>query len=333
MPRALNEQVIVMTGASSGIGREAALKFGRAGASLVLAARNETALQQVASEIREAGGQAHVVVTDVSNPESVNALALQAISIFGRVDTWVNDAGVSVYATVEETSVEEIERIIQVNLLGTIYGIKAILPYMKQQGSGTIINIGSVASVRPLPLQAAYSASKHGIKGFTNALRMELQRERANIQVTLILPASINTPFFNHARSKMGVKPMPMPPVYTPELVADAIVMAAQTRKRDIYAGGAGWTFAVLERISPALADRVLMMGNMAFRLQKTNEPDDGQDNLFMRSTGEGRVEGDFAELTKPSLYTRLMELSPKAVVMIPAVVAGAVAVSGLRRR
>jgi short-subunit dehydrogenase len=333
MPRPLQEQVAVITGASSGIGREAALRFGRSGASVVLAARNELALQQVAAEIQAAGGQARVVITDVSDAEAMNRLASEAVNAFGRVDTWVNNAGTAIYATVEQSTVEEMRRVIEVDLLGTIYGVKAILPYMRQQGYGTIINIGSVESVRALPFHAAYAAAKHGVKGFTEALRLELQRKAPNIQVTLILPAGINTPFFNHARSKLGVKPMPMPPAYKPELAADAILQAAQNPQRDIYVGGASWMFSFLERVSPALMDHILMLGDMSFRLQKTNEPDDGQDNLFSPVVEAGRVEGDFANLTKPSMYTWLMEFSPAKLLLVPAAVAAVLVLFGMRRR
>jgi short-subunit dehydrogenase len=152
---------------------------------------------------------------------------------------------------------------------------------MKQQGHGTIINVGSVESQRAFPLQAAYAASKHAVKAYTEALRLEQIEEKTNIQITLILPSGINTPLFNHARSKVGVKPMPIPPVYSPELVARAIMTAAQAPHRDIYVGGAGFFFWVLERINPALLDKLMMVNKAAFRLQKTDEPDNGLDNLY----------------------------------------------------
>lgn len=333
MGRPLQEQVVVITGASSGIGREAALKFGQAGARVVLAARNETALNEVAEEIRQAGGQAHVVPTDVSQWDQVRHLAQEAIGLYGRIDTWVNDAAASIYGTVEETEVHEIDRLMQTNLLGTIYGVKAVLPYMKEQAQGTIINLGSVVSQRAVPLQAFYSASKHAIKGFTEALWLELEREKTGIRVTLILPASVNTPFFNHARSKMDEQPMPVPPVYEPALAADAIVHAAQHPKRDVYVGGASMMFTILERISPALADRFMMIGSWIFRLQKTGQPDDGRDSLFNPSTGRGRVRGDFAHLTKPSMFTPVFEFLPAWIrVALPAMLAGGVYML-LRRR
>lgn len=295
----IQEQVVVITGASSGIGRETALKFAKAGARVVLAARNTTALQEVASEIHDAGGQALVVTTDVSNWESAQQLAEEAIVHFGHIDTWVNDAGVSVYGLVEAIPVEEMEKVIQVNLLGTIYGVKAALPHMRRQGHGTIINIGSVLSTRSIPLQSAYCASKFGVRGFTDALRMELMREKANINVTLILPASINTPFFEHARSHMSNEPMPIPPVYDPSEVAEAIVHAAQHPQRDVYVGSAGKMFALMERVSPTIADRIMLARGWMFKSQRDKLPNDDYDTLDTPSQEVGRVHGRFGDLTK----------------------------------
>ncbi|MBI5667848.1 MAG: SDR family oxidoreductase [Chloroflexi bacterium] len=333
MPRPINEQVVVITGASSGIGRQTALKLGQLGASVVLAARNGEALVEVADEIRRSGGQALVVPTDVSDWNQVQQLAQQAISTFGRVDTWINDAATSVYATVEDTTLQEYEQLIQVNYLGTVYGVKAILPHMKQQGGGTIINLGSVESQRALPYHSAYSATKHAVKGFTEALRMEQEREKSGVNITLIMPAGINTPFFNHSRSKIGAQPQPAPPAYPPELVADAIIYAAQHKVRDIYVGGASWLFTLMERISPKLTDKLMTMGGMMFRLQKANRPDDQVDNLYQPMTGPGRVHGDYAHLTKPSLYTRLFELTPTLPRLVMMGLGALIGMTLLRRR
>src|SRR5688572_25156989 len=199
MARAISEQVVVITGASSGIGRETALLFGRQGASVVLAARNEEALREVAQQIESEGGRAHVLPTDVAEWTQVERLAKGAVKTFGRIDTWVNDAGVAEYATVEQMTIEEIDRIIKVNLMGEIYGMKAALPHLKSQEQGTIINVSSVLGVRSVPLQAAYCAAKHGVNAFGEALRMEMEHEGSSVTVTTILPSSINTPFFEHA--------------------------------------------------------------------------------------------------------------------------------------
>jgi short-subunit dehydrogenase len=315
MPRPIRDQIVVITGASSGIGRETALMFGERGATVVLAARNETALASVAKEVERIGGRASAVVTDVARWEQVERLARQAAERFGRIDTWVNNAGVSTYATVEELTVAEIERVIQVNLLGEIYGMKAALPYLKRQGHGTIINVASALAERAVPLQAAYCASKHGIKGFTEALRLELAREQSGITVTLIEPSSINTPLFTHARSKMGVAPMPIPPIYEPRVVAEAILFAAEHSRRTIVAGGAGKLITVMQRISPVLLDRYMLQGDRMVKAQRTDRPDDGRDNLDAPMPGSGRTTGDFGEQAKAvSPYTRYLEQYPNRV-------------------
>ncbi len=324
----INEQVVVITGASSGIGRETALRFGRRGASVVLAARNETALQELAKEVERLGGQAHTVVTDVAEWEQVDHLAQSAVGRFGRIDTWVNNAAVSAYATVEEMTIAEINRIIQVILLGQIYGMKAALPQMKHQGQGTIINVASALALRSAPLQAAYCAAKHGVKGFTEALRLELEHERSGITVTLILPSSINTPLFNHARSKLGVKPQPIPPVYEPCVVAETILFAAEHPRRDLVVGGAGKLMTVMERISPSLVDWYMVRNSKMFTQQKTDQPDDGHDNLFAPIPGTGSTTGDFGQHSKStSLYTRYLEQYPtRKRALLGAVTAGVVA-------
>jgi short-subunit dehydrogenase len=313
MARAISEQVVVITGASSGIGRETALMFGRKGASVVVAARNEEALHEVAQEIGNEGGKAHVVATDVAEWSQVERLAKEAIKKFGKIDTWVNDAGVAEYATVEQMTIEEIDRIIKVNLMGEIYGMKAALPHLKKQDEGTIINVSSVLGVRSVPLQAAYCAAKHGVNAFGEALRMELEHEGSKVAVTTIMPSSINTPFFDHARSKMGVNPQPIPPVYEPSAVAEAIVFAAEHPQRQIYVGAAGKMISVMQHISPRFVDRYMTMNGQMFKSQQSDMPDDRKDNMFTPSTGSGSSTGQFGgRLTQStSLYTRLLGMHP----------------------
>ncbi len=204
MPRPLAEQVVVLTGASSGIGRAAAGLFGERGASVVLAARDADALREVAREVELAGGRALAVPTDVGDWPQVEALARAAVDHFGRIDTWVNDAGVAIGGTVEATEVAEVERIFRVNVLGVIHGVKAALPYMTTQRAGTIINVGSVAGVRAFPIQSVYSATKHAVKGLTEGLRLELWKKDGDFHVTYIAPAAINTPLFAESRTKFG---------------------------------------------------------------------------------------------------------------------------------
>jgi len=322
--RPLSDQVVVITGASSGIGRETALSCGMRGASVVVAARNQTALEEVAAEIDRLGGRTEVVVTDVAEWPQLEALVKAAVGRFGRIDTWINNAAVSEYAVLQEMTPAEIERIIRVNLLGQLYGCKAALPYLQREGDAVLINVASALAKRAVPLQTAYSASKHGIKGFTEALRLELRRDWPNVHVCLALLSSINTPLFSNARSKVGRKPSPIPPIYEPSVVANALLALAEHPQDEITIGGAGKLLMVMERISPALLDFYMLQGNRAVRQQVSSDPDDADDNLFQASRGTGSSEGDFGERSKSeSLYTEIFELHPKrkALLLIPAAV------------
>jgi short-subunit dehydrogenase len=311
--RPLSEQVVVITGASQGIGRETALQMATRGASVVVAARNTDALAELARQVERIGGQAEPVVTDVADAEQVQRLAQRAVDRFGRIDTWVNNAAVSVYATVEGLEPDEMERLVRVNLLGTMFGARAAIPHLRRAGGGTIVNVGSALSDRAIPLQSAYVASKHGIAGFSEALRLEMMHGDAGIDVVLIMPSSMNTPLFSFARSKLGVQPMPVPPVYEPRVVAEAICHAAEHGGREIVVGGWGKLLTVAQWLSPTLLDRYMLHGARAWEDQKTNRPDDVRDNLFEASTGPGSTTGQFgAESKSTSVYTSLLELHPR---------------------
>jgi short-subunit dehydrogenase len=308
----LRGQVVVITGASQGIGRETALLVAHRGAAVVAAARNETALETLAAEIERTGGRVEVVVADVADHRAVEGIGARAIARFGRIDTWVNNAAVSVYADVDELEPEEMERVVRVNLLGQMYGSKVAIDRMRATGKGTIVNVGSALSERAVPLQSAYVASKHGVAGFSEALRLELAEMSPGIDVVLILPSSIDTPLFNFARSKLGVMPMPVPPVYEPRVVAEAIVHAAEHGGRDIVVGGWGKLLILAQRLSSSLLDRYMVQGRRAESQQRTHRPDDRRDNLFEPSTGPGSTRGEFGSDAKPvSVYTRELELHP----------------------
>jgi short-subunit dehydrogenase len=322
MTRPLAEQVVVITGASSGIGRATAVLAGARHAAVVLAARNRDALEAAAREVERVGGRALAVVTDVAEWPQVQALAAAAVERFGRIDTWVNNAAISSYGTVEQMDVEEMRRVIEVNLMGQIHGMKAALAHMHRQGQGTIVNVASALAERSVPLQAAYCASKHGIKGFTEALRLELQSDRVPIDVVLVEPSSINTPLFTHALSKVGVKPMPIPPIYEPRVVAEAIARVAERPQRVVVVGGAGKAMVVAQRLSPLLLDRYMTWRRQMITQQLTEQPDDGVDNFYRPVAGTGSAEGDFGGQSKgTSVYTRYLELSParKRVAMLVA--------------
>src|SRR5215212_4750733 len=193
----VEEQVVALMGASSGIGRETALRFAKRGAKVVVSARGEEGLDSLVEEIRCEGGEAMTVVADTSEFEQVKAVADRAVEEYGRLDTWVHLAAVGLFATFEQTTPEEFERVIAVNLMGQVYGAMAALPHIKREGRGTLIHISSMGAKRSIPLQSAYCASKHGIDGFLEALRVELKHEGWPISVTQVMPATINTPFFD----------------------------------------------------------------------------------------------------------------------------------------
>jgi NAD(P)-dependent dehydrogenase (short-subunit alcohol dehydrogenase family) len=262
--------------------------------------------------MKSKGGEATAQVADVSQYEQVQALANRAAEVYGRVDTWVHVAAVSLYAPFQETKPDEFRRVIEVNLLGQAFGAMAALPHLKRAGGGTLIHIGSVESKRSFPLHSAYSASKHGMIGFIDALRVELMHDRTPISVTTILPAGINTPFFDKSLTRLGVKPRPSAPIYEPELVAQAILHAAEHPVREIYVGGAGRAMEWLHRLAPNLTDWLL--SRFGYRPQLTNVPktDQAPNNLYEHAEGYDRVHGSFSgEARSISLYTGLETRAP----------------------
>jgi NAD(P)-dependent dehydrogenase (short-subunit alcohol dehydrogenase family) len=303
----IHEQVVVVVGATSGIGRETALQFAERGARVVAAGRSLPALTELAREIQRTGGEATAYAADVTQLEQMQALAEHAVERYGRIDTWVHAAAVSIYATFQETTPEEFRRVIDVNLIGQAFGAMAALPHLKRAGGGALIHIGSVESKRSFPLHSAYSASKHGMIGFIDALRVELMHDRTPVSVTTVLPAGINTPFFDKSLTRIGVKPRPSPPVYEPQLVADAILHAAEHPVREMYVGGAGKSMEWLHNLSPGLSDRLL--SRFGFRPQMTDVPktDRAPHNLYEHIEGHDRAQGSFdGEARAISLYAVL---------------------------
>ncbi|GAA0492607.1 short-chain dehydrogenase [Paractinoplanes deccanensis] len=304
----MSEQVVVITGASSGIGRATALAFAARGARVVCAARTERALDSLAEQINGAGGTAVAVPTDVADPVAVAALAEAAEQRFGRVDTWVNNAAVGVWGRVEEISAAEFERVMRVNFLGHVHGIHAALPALRRAGGGALIGVVSAEGVRSIPLQAPYTASKFAVRALHDSLRGELVQEGTPIAVTTILPASIDTPFFEHARSKLGVMVKPPPPVYAPELVADTIVHAAEHPRREITVGAAAAAFGLAQRLAPALTDALLAVRRLGSGTQRTDRPANRADNVDEPLAEPGRIHGTHpGTVLKRSPFTTLI--------------------------
>jgi NAD(P)-dependent dehydrogenase (short-subunit alcohol dehydrogenase family) len=297
----IENQVVVVMGASSGIGRETALRFAKRGAKVVIAARSEAGVRSLEDGIRELGGEASAVVTDVSEFEQVEAVAQIAIEEYGRLDTWVHLAAVGLFAPFDQTEPDEFRRVVDVDLMGQVYGAMAALPRIKREGSGALVHISSVVGKRSTPLESAYSASKHGVEGFLESLRVELLHDGwGSIGVTNVIPAAINTPFFSKARTKLGVKPKGFPPIYQPGVVADAILYSAEKAPREIVAGGAGKGMLITQRLSPRLMDTLMVRGG--FGSQMTDEPKSSADpdGLYAPVKGQDRAEGDFSEQALP---------------------------------
>lgn len=330
-----NGQRVVITGASSGIGRATALAFAHRGARVAVAARNVGALTSLAAEVGDLGGQALVVPTDVSRYDDVKALGTAVDDAFGGVDVWVNNAGVSTYGAVADTSVEEIERVLAVDLLGPIYGTMVALDLMRPQHSGVIITVSSALGKRSVPLQAAYCAAKHGLIGFDESLRLELQDSDPGIHLVDVLPSSINTPLFTHARSKVGLLPRPIPPVYDARVVADAIVAAARHPVRTVYAGGAARALDVAQRVSPRLVDWYLHGPGRSVASQLTPLPPGDADNLDAPSVGPGSTSGPFGQESRAdSRYTAVLGVHPsRAPLAVAGVLVGTAAARRRRHR
>jgi NAD(P)-dependent dehydrogenase (short-subunit alcohol dehydrogenase family) len=298
----LSEQVVVITGASSGIGLATARMGAERGAQVVLVSRDEEDLAQAVGEIRAQGGRAIHFVADVADHAAMQRVARDVVVQFGRIDTWVNNAGVTVYGLIEEVPIQDARRLFETNYWGVVNGSLAALPHLRS-GGGALINVGSVLSDTGYPLQGHYTASKHAVKGFTDSLRLEVEKSGAPVAITLIQPAAIDTPYPEHARNHLGFEAKQMPPVYAPEVVARAILRCAEKPERNVLVGGGGKVFSTSEKFVPRLFD--LMKEATGFDGQRTDTPARGQDTLFHPRRDDGRVRGNYpGRVMKTSAYT-----------------------------
>jgi NAD(P)-dependent dehydrogenase (short-subunit alcohol dehydrogenase family) len=313
MPKPLADQVVVVIGASSGIGRATAQRFARAGARVVCAARGAQALESLVGEITSSGGQAVAVPTDVADAAAVSALAAAAVEAYGGIDTWVNCAAVGVFGRVEEITDAEFARVLQVNVMGHVHGIQAALPIMRAGGGGVLIGVSSALGARSIPFQSPYTASKWAVRALYDSLRSELAMSGDPIAVTTILPAAIDTPFFEHGRSKPRTRPKPPPPVYAPELVAESIVHAAEHPRREIAVGGAAAGFILGQRLAPGLTDALLSIPKLGRGSQLTEEPDPTGDIVDAPEPGPGRTSGGYpGHVITRSPFTALARRLPR---------------------
>jgi NAD(P)-dependent dehydrogenase (short-subunit alcohol dehydrogenase family) len=287
--------VVVVTGASSGIGRATALAFAGQGAAVVLAARREEALEEVAGACEAAGGQALAVLTDVADFKAVDELARRAVERFGRIDVWVNDAAVALISPFLETPLEDFRRVLDVDVMGYVHGAKAALPRMKEQGSGVLVNVSSIVGVVPQPYTHAYSMAKAAIRMLSGSLRQELMlegRRSRKIKVTSVLPATIDTPFFDHGANFTGRAVKAMPPVYSPERVARAIVNVVRVPRREVIVGPLGRNLLMQAKLTPGLVEKMMALQVDKTHLARTKPAPASDGNLHQPASGTGSVHG-----------------------------------------
>jgi NAD(P)-dependent dehydrogenase (short-subunit alcohol dehydrogenase family) len=300
-------RVVVVTGASAGVGRAAARKFAEQGDRVALLARGEEGLAGAAQEVREAGGEALCVPTDVADPDAVEKAAERIERDLGPIDVWVNDAMATVFAPFSEIDPEEYRRSTEVTYLGCVWGTKAALRRMTPRDRGVVVQVGSALAFRGIPLQAPYCGAKHAIEGFSESVRAELLHEKSAVRVSMVHLPALNTPQFEIGRTKLPRHPQPVPPIYQPEVAADAIVWISAHRRRQLYVGGPTLKTVLGNRIAPGFIDRYL--ARTGYKAQQTDEPVERHrpDNLFEPVPGDHGTHGRFGEGARTgSLITRI---------------------------
>lgn len=292
--QAAGRQVVVVTGASAGVGRAVAEEFARHGARVAVLARNRQRLDAVCKRLHELGGEGLPLVVDVADADAVDAAAQAVEEAFGPIDVWVNSAMVTVYAPVHCTSAQEYRRTTEVTYLGTVHGTLAALRRMRPRNRGAIVQVGSALSYRAIPLQSAYCAAKFAIRGFTDALRVELLHERSAIGLCMVQLSAFNTPQFDWARNKTGERAQPVPPIFQPELAARAVRFAACSGRREVLVGFPAVKAVWGNKLAPWLADRIL--ARQGYDGQTTGEPlpEPHPDNLFDTVEGAFGAHGRF---------------------------------------
>ena len=292
-------EVVVVAGASAGVGRATGRRFAREGAHLGLLARGAGRLDAAVREVEELGGTAVALPADVADPDAVEAAAAQVEEKLGPIDVWVNNAMATVYAPVSETTPEEFRRATEVTYLGSVWGTMAALRRMLPRDRGTIVQVGSALAYRGIPLQAAYCGAKHALQGFLESLRTELLHEGSCVRVTMVQLPALNTPQFSWARTKLERKPQPVPPIFQPEVAAEAIVWAARHPRRELTVGWPSVKTVVGSKVAPGIADRYL--SRTGYASQQRDEPvEPGRpDNLFEPVEGDYAAHGAFDDQAK----------------------------------
>ncbi len=323
-------RVVVITGASAGVGRAAARAFAAQGASVALLARGEDGLEGARADVERAGGRALAISVDVAESESVEAAAARVEAELGPIDVWVNNAMVSVFSPFKDMTAEEFRRVTEVTYLGCVHGTMAALKRMMPRNSGSIVQVGSALAYRSIPLQSAYCGAKSAIRGFTDSLRCELLHDKSRVHLTMVQMPALNTPQFGWSKSRMPRKAQPVPPIFQPEVAARAIVWASLHRRRELYVGWPSVKAIVFgAKLAPAVGDEVL--GRTGYDAQQTNEPSDpsAPNNLFAPVAGDHGAHGSFDHRAKARSFALWVALHkwPLAVAL-GSVAAGAVAIA-----
>jgi NAD(P)-dependent dehydrogenase (short-subunit alcohol dehydrogenase family) len=308
----LGEQVLVVTGASSGLGRAIARLAGERGAKVVVTARNAEALDACVAEIERAGSEALAVPGDVADRAQVERAVAGAVDRFGRIDTYVANAIVTVYAEAERLEPEELRRVWEVNFFGVVHGYWAALPHLRES-KGTFLHVSSALAYRGIPLQAAYCSTKAGLRAFLESARVEEQKAGTGVAISLVLPGAINTPQFDRDRQKIGYQPQPVPPIYQPEPFAEATLRCAERPVRELPISWGAQKLLWGQKLSPRAGDWVLR--RTGWKSQHTDEPKslDAPDNLFDTLPGDPGAHGRFDDRARGStVWTRLRFLLPK---------------------
>jgi NAD(P)-dependent dehydrogenase (short-subunit alcohol dehydrogenase family) len=292
--------VVAVTGASAGVGRATVRRFAREGARIGLIARGEDRLRAAAAEVEELGGTALVVPADVADAQAIDTAAATIEDELGPLDVWVNNAMATVFAPVRDTTPDEFRRATEVTYLGAVWGTMAALRRMQPRDHGTIVQVGSALVYRSIPLQAAYCAAKSALRGFTESLRTELLHEGSNVHLTMVELPALNTPQFSWSRAKMPRHPQPVPPIFQPEVAAEAIYYAATHRRRELVVGWPAVKAVYGEKVAPGLLDHYLARNG--YDAQQTEEPLDGdrEGNLFEPVPGDFGAHGEFDDEAKP---------------------------------
>ena len=327
-------EVVVVTGASAGIGRAAAVAFAKRGARVGLLARGRTGLEGARTEVESAGGKAIVLPADVSDAEAVEGAASRAEEELGPIDVWVNNAMVSVFSPAKEMTPEEYRRVTEVTYLGTVYGTLAALGRMLPRNRGHVVQVGSALAYRAIPLQSAYCGSKHAIQGFTEAVRSELIHDRSDVRISMVQMPALNTPQFGWVKSRLPRQPQPVPPIFQPEVAAEAIYYAAHHDRDELWVGWPSAKAILGNKVIPRLLDRYLAW--TGYDSQQTDEPvgPDRKHNLWepVDDAEDRGAHGSFDGQAKPRSYQWLANTNRGKIALTGAALAALAGAAAVRR-